>query len=131
MKLLLDTHIWLWSQLEPAQLAPRVARLLKSGASELWLSPLSIWEVLMLCEKERLALRPSPREWIQEALKRAPVKEATLTNDVVLALPGIRLPHRDPADLFLAATAAAYGLHLVTADEKLLAGSGYKTLANP
>ncbi|MGA3024255.1 MAG: hypothetical protein ABSF98_05755 [Bryobacteraceae bacterium] len=40
------------------------------------------------------------------------------------------MPHHDPADRFLAATAKVYGLTLVTADENLLTGSGYLVLAN-
>jgi PIN domain nuclease of toxin-antitoxin system len=40
------------------------------------------------------------------------------------------LPHRDPVDRFLAATARTYGLTLVTADENLLSGSGYPVLGN-
>ena len=41
----------------------------------------------------------------------------------------IQVLHQDPADRFIAATAQVYGLTLVTADEQLLAGKGYKTLA--
>ncbi len=41
----------------------------------------------------------------------------------------IQVPHQDPADRFIAASAQVYGLTRVTADEQLLAGKGYKTLA--
>ena len=44
MKLLLDTHIWIWSFLEPKKIAPRVAKLLENPAIEKWLSPVSIWD---------------------------------------------------------------------------------------
>jgi PIN domain nuclease of toxin-antitoxin system len=49
---------------------------------------------------------------------------------VVLATEQVFLPHRDPADRFLAASARAYGLTLVTADDLLIEGSGYHVLAN-
>ena len=42
MKLLLDTHIWLWSTLEPQRLARRVGKALADPANELWLSPVSV-----------------------------------------------------------------------------------------
>lgn len=58
------------------------------------------------------------------------MKEAPLTNDVILALPSIRLPHRDPADAFLAATAKVFGLTLVTADARLFALKEIPILAN-
>src|ERR1700733_2604535 len=43
LKLLLDTHIWLWSFQEPARLGKRVSRELRDPANELWLSPISTW----------------------------------------------------------------------------------------
>ena len=48
MKLLLDTHIWLWSVLEPHRLSRRVAKALQDSSNELWLSPISIWELIVL-----------------------------------------------------------------------------------
>ena len=58
------------------------------------------------------------------------MKEAPVTHAVVRALGGIETPHRDPADRFLAATAAALDLQLVTSDERLLAGRGYQIMPN-
>lgn len=130
MKLLLDTHIWLWSLLEPGRLSRRVAKALKNPANELWVSPISTWEILVLCQKGRLSLQPDAASWITTALSRVPLKEATLTHEVAAATAGVALPHRDPADRFLAATAKTYGLTLVTADRNLLRGSGYSVFAN-
>lgn len=48
MKLLLDTHILLWSLLEPDRLHPRVAWELERAGNQLWLSPISTWEILIL-----------------------------------------------------------------------------------
>jgi PIN domain nuclease of toxin-antitoxin system len=53
-----------------------------------------------------------------------------LTFEVAQALATIDLPHGDPADLFLAASARVFDLILVTADDKLLAVPGLKVLAN-
>ena len=130
MKLLLDTHIWLWSVLEPARISRRVAKVLGNPANELWLSPISTWEILDLCRKGRIVLKPDAAAWIAAAHSQVPFKEAPLTHEVALETERIVLPHRDPADRFLAATAKIYGLTLVTADENLLGGSGYLVLAN-
>jgi len=130
MKLLIDTHIWVWSLLEPKRLSRRVERALLKPANEIWLSPISPWEVLVLCRKGRLVLQPDASGWIAAALARTPLKEAPITNEVVTATEKVSLPHRDPADHFLAASAQTYGLTLVTADENLLGGSGYSVLAN-
>ncbi len=130
MKLLLDTHIWLWSLLEPNRLTRRVANALEEPANELWLSPISTWEVLMLVERGRLVLPENVEEWIATAMKRAPLKEAPVTHEVALETLRVRLPHRDPADMFLAATARVFALTLVTADERLIGSRELSTLAN-
>ena len=130
MRLLLDTHIWLWSLLEPENLSRKVRRALTSNDSELWLSPISVWESLLLAEKGRIELRPDPKSWIEQALEKAPLKEAPLTHDVALGSTSINLPHKDPADHFLVATAVVFDLTLVTSDDRLLATKGLKLLAN-
>ena len=130
MKLLLDTHIWLWSLLEPKRIARRVVAALEDSAVEKWLSPISIWECLILAEKGRLQLGMDAGEWIARALREFTVTEAPLTIDVALAVPAVRLPHRDPADSFLVATAKVFNLTLVTADSRLLSAKGISCLAN-
>jgi PIN domain nuclease of toxin-antitoxin system len=130
MKLLLDTHIWLWSLLDPRRLTKRVQGALRSEKSELWLSPISLWELQVLVEKGRVEIETDVAEWLDEAARVAPMKEAPLTDAVVRALSTIETPHQDPADRFLAATAAILDLQLVTSDEKLLGGKGYRVLAN-
>lgn len=120
MKLLLDTHVWIWSVSEPTKLAPRAAEALQDQANELWLSPISIWEFVILVEKRRLTLEMSPEEWFSQASRTLSTKEAPLTAEVALATRHIGLPHGDPADLFLAATAKVFDLTLVTSDVHLL-----------
>jgi PIN domain nuclease of toxin-antitoxin system len=83
---------------------------------------------MLLCERGRIRLSPNPRAWIDQALSKAPLREARLSWTIALLSRGIQLEHQDPADRFLAATAAALDLTLVTADELLLRGKGYKVL---
>jgi PIN domain nuclease of toxin-antitoxin system len=132
MKLLLDTHIWLWSHAEPERLTRRVATALADERNELWLSPISIWEFLLLAERGRVRVRDgtAPRDWVDLALTRAPMHDAPLSREVAIRSRAVRVGHDDPADRFLAATADVYELTLVTADEHLLRGKGFRTLAN-
>jgi PIN domain nuclease of toxin-antitoxin system len=120
VKLLLDTHIWIWSLLAPERLTSVVARELESPDNELWLSPISIWELLILVEKNRVVLDPNVYEWIATALQTAPINEAPVNIEVALSSRKLNVPHEDPADRFIAATALVYGLTLVTADGRLL-----------
>lgn len=122
-KLLLDTHIFLWSILEPEKLAGPVVRELMNPSNEIWLSPISIWETAILAEKGRLTLDDEPVSWIQKALEVLPFKEAALNHAIALQSRTIGLPHQDPADRFIAATALVYGLTLVTADKHLIQSS--------
>ncbi len=119
MKLLLDTHIWVWGSLEPQRLSARVARELVNPGNEIWLSAVSVWELRLLHDKGRLKLIPDAVSWIYDNLNRLRIREAPLTFEVALAISSLKLPHNDPADGFIAATAKVFGLTLVTADEQL------------
>jgi PIN domain nuclease of toxin-antitoxin system len=130
VKLLLDTHIWLWALLEPERLSPRVRELLIAPNSELWLSPISVWEALLLAERGRIRVEGSPTAWVEQLLARLPRREAPLTSEVAVASRAVILTHQDPADRFLAATANVFDLTLVTADERLLGGDGFDVMAN-
>ncbi|MDX2207821.1 MAG: type II toxin-antitoxin system VapC family toxin [Gemmatimonadales bacterium] len=130
MKLLLDTHIWLWSLLEPERLTPSVQTALRDPDTEIWLSPISIWEAILLVERGRITIAGDHRIWVREMVHALPRREAPLTHDVAIMSRQIDLPHQDPADRFLAATAIVFDLTLVTADERLLAAPDLPVLAN-
>ena len=127
MKLLLDTHIWLWSLSDPGRLGRRVLVQLKDQANELWLSPISTYEALTLHYKRRFEIDGDLQEWLARAI--AGTREAPFTHEI--AFRARQLPmHRDPADRILAATAEVLDLTLVTADERLLGLGTIRTLAN-
>lgn len=128
MKLLLDTHIWIWMKLEPVRLLNRVQQQLQDQTNELWLSPISTWEVLVLHAKGKIQLQVQPEIWVTRAAQD--FKEAPLTHEIAIVSRQLHLPHGDPADRFLAATAQVIGLTLVTADARLLACSDIATLSN-
>ena len=130
MKLLLDTHIWVWSVLDPGRLSARVARQLVNPENEIWLSAVSVWELRLLHDKGRLKLMPDAVSWIQDNLSRLNIREAPLTFEVALAISSLNLPHNDPADGFIAATAKVFGLTLVTADEQLAKLKDIAVLSN-
>ncbi len=113
------SHIWLWSLLEPEKLDKHITQVLVSGKNTLFISPITIWETLILAEKGKIDLSPSPSEWIVQALTRSPVKEAKLSHAIAIKSRGIELPHKDPADRFIVATAWENDLILITEDQKL------------
>jgi PIN domain nuclease of toxin-antitoxin system len=129
LKLLLDTHIWLWSFLEPERLGKEISKELENSQNELWISPISIWETLVLAEKGRIILQPDPEAWVRAALSKAPINEAPINTEVTLLSRKICLPHQDPSDRFIVATASVFGLTLVTEDRKLYNIEGVQTLS--
>ena len=129
MKLLLDTHVWIWSMTEPDRLSRKVSVAIGSPKNELWLSPMSLWEFFLLAGRGRLRLQITPEHWVTNALASAPLQDAALTREVAIESRSLPISLSDPADRFIAATARVYGLTLATADERLLNLPGVDVLA--
>jgi len=127
LNLLLDTHIWIWSKLDPKQIGKAAARELSNNDNDLWLSPVSVWEALALMQKGRIRVA-DPLAWVERAADQ--LREAPLTQEIVRTGLALSLPHADPADRFLAATAKVLKLTLVTADQRLLGLGEIASLAN-
>jgi PIN domain nuclease of toxin-antitoxin system len=127
LRLLLDTHIWLWSLSEPRRIGRRVLVQLKDQDNELWLSPMSTYEALTLFYKGRFEIEEDLSEWLARA--SAGTREAPLTHEIALVARQLQM-HQDPADRILAATAEVLDLTLVTADQRLLGLGTIRTMAN-
>ncbi|HXH68258.1 MAG TPA: type II toxin-antitoxin system VapC family toxin [Candidatus Limnocylindrales bacterium] len=130
MRFLIDTHIWLWAALEPHKLTSEVHRLLNSPGTDLFLFPTSLWEVSVLIEKKRFTLKEDFSLWVQKSASDLKLQEIDLDWRVAYELRFILPNHKDPADRFLAPTAVAYDMTLVTADQKLIGVPVLKVLAN-
>ena len=130
MKLLLDTHIWIWALQQPEKLSRPVRRELENSKNELYLSPVSIWEVHHLARRKRVVLKQEIGVWLEDVLRQVPLREAPFNFAVAAESSRIQLPEADLGDVFLAATAAVFDLTLVTADAQLINCSWLKTLAN-
>jgi PIN domain nuclease of toxin-antitoxin system len=130
VKYLLDTHIWVWALIEPGRLSSDVRAVLADPDHELWLSSISVWEVLVLARKGRLRLIGDPQRWVDTALSRAPVREAPLTHEIARESERLVLDYWDPADRFIAATSRVIDATLITADLRLIGISDIKVLAN-
>ena len=129
VKLLLDTHIWLWYALGDPQLSDNLRSMIASDTTELWLSPISIWEVLLLVEKGRIFLQFDTTAWIDESIELLALCEAPLNRHIAFLSRQIDLPHQDPADRFIAATAIHYQLQLATVDSHLKDAAWLPTLS--
>ena len=130
MRLLLDTHIWIWSDVEAHKLSYEVARELASPENERYLSAASVWEAILLFEKKRVRLNGDFGEWFKRSKLDLGLIEVPLNWDIAHEIRYTILGYRDPGDRFLVATAKVYDLTLVTADERLMEIPGLKVLPN-
>ena len=120
MRILLDTHIWLWYLLEDPRLSKNLQVIIADSSNEIYLSPISIWEALLVGERGRLILDPDPVSWVRSALKTLETREAPLNHEIAILSRQLACPHQDPADRFIAATAIYYNLQLATVDRNLI-----------
>lgn len=129
MRLLLDTHVWIWRLLAPERLSDDAEGAVAARESTLHLSPISTWETLVLARKGRLSLKPSPAAWVLDALRRSALTTVPLTHGIALrseALEGFE--STDPADRLIVATAMEHELVLVSADRAIQGFEPVKTL---
>ncbi len=118
MRLLLDTHVWLWAGTPNSRLPAQVRSVLEDPSNELWLSAISIWELVLLHESGRFG--ENDPAWLARMLQGGDFFEAPLTFAVAREVGALGWAHKDPADRFLVATARVLGLVLVTADERII-----------
>jgi PIN domain nuclease of toxin-antitoxin system len=128
VRLLLDTHVWVWTQEEPERLGPRAKRLVLGAEHENGVSPVSTLEIARLIAAGELELSIALSEWVAHSMADLSAHTVAVSHEVAMeayALPGTF--HRDPADRVLVATARQEGLTLVTADDRILAYAHVRT----
>ena len=121
MRLLIDTHCWLWFLLTPERLNERGHEILKDRENEIFLSSASAWEIVVKSDLGKLKLPQSPSEYVPERLKILGHQSLPIRQDHVLRLEGLPQHHRDPFDRILIAQAQFEGFQLMTADRVLTA----------
>ena len=128
MKILLDTHVWIWHLQGSGNLPESLKAILADPQTDLWVSPISAWEAMMLAEKGKIRLEPNAGTCIRKALDTGNFKQAPLNMEVAIKSREVNLPHQDPADRFLAATALVYDIPLATVDTHLLQAKWLQTI---
>ncbi len=119
MRLLLDTHIFLWLTADDKRLNEQ-ARQTMLGASEIFISSASIWEIAV---KFRIGkIRVDPEDAIRE-MEICGFQELPVRNSHAAEVARLPLLHNDPFDRLLIAQAITEPLHLLTADACLAAYS--------
>ncbi len=116
MRILLDTHVWLWLIAEPDRLSHAARALLEKGTTVPHLSAASSWEMSIKHALGRLELGGNPEHVIPEFMAMSHVVALNITHQHTLRAGALPLHHRDPFDRLLIAQARIEGLPIMTAD---------------
>ena len=119
MKVLLDTHAFLWAITDDAQLSERARTILTTGRNELFVSVVSLWEILVKVQIGKLPLPKPAGRYLQQQLATATMQVLPVMFSHVLQLEQLPLHHRDPFDRLLVAQSIDEDLAILTADPAL------------
>jgi len=121
VRLLLDTHVWLWAATHPENLGKRTRAVLVDRKTDRLVSTASVLEIARLNASGQVVLSMPAARWIDESSKILILDHLPITTDIAIEAYSLPAPfHRDPADRLLVATARIHNLVVITADERIL-----------
>jgi len=121
VKLLLDTHVWLWWNSAPERLAPRVLRQIEDPRNDVFLSAASVWEIAIKRRLGKLALPEPVGAYVARRLESDPVTPLAVSHGHAAGVETLEPLHRDPFDRVLVVQARHEGFRLLTVDDQVLA----------
>jgi PIN domain nuclease of toxin-antitoxin system len=121
MKLLLDTHVWLWWHTEPERLTAVLRRQIADPRNEVYLSAASVWEMAIKRQMGKLPLPESVAAYVSRRLAADNAGTLPVTAEHAAAVETLEVLHRDPFDRLLIVQARHESLRLFTADDQVLA----------
>jgi len=116
VRVLLDTHVWLWMLTAPARLSPSARDLVEDRRTTLWLSAASSWEIAIKYALGRLLLPESPERFVPERMRVTNVDPLPVEHSHALRVSTLEPHHRDPFDRLLVAQSQLERVPLLTAD---------------
>jgi PIN domain nuclease of toxin-antitoxin system len=121
MRVLLDTHCWLWLQVAPERFRPQSLAIVEDSANELLLSVASSWEIAIKYALGKLPLPEPPTAYVPSRMASSGVTGLPIEHIHALRVCDLPSIHRDPFDRLLIAQAQVENLVILTADPKIVA----------
>ncbi len=118
MKLLLDTHAFIWWDDSPANLSPVVLELFKNKAHTIYLSLVSVWEMQVKLQIGKLEFNLPLSEKISNQQRTNNIQLLPVNIEHIFALNQLPLHHRDPFDRLLLAQSLVEDITLVSKDQR-------------
>jgi PIN domain nuclease of toxin-antitoxin system len=116
MRVLLDSHTLIWAGDDPSKVSAPAMGVMQDPATELFLSPATIWEMAIKVALGKLPLSLPYRRWMDKAIADQRLALLAISLDHTERLVALPFHHRDPFDRLLAAQALVEGMPLVSAD---------------
>lgn len=120
MRLLLDTHVFLWALLQRDRIPPKTWNLLETPDNELYLSAASAWEISVKVALGKLKVPGDPAVYVPRRAREANLASLPITEDHALAVHALPMHHTDPFDRMLIAQAQIEGLNILTGDKQFV-----------
>jgi PIN domain nuclease of toxin-antitoxin system len=119
MRLLLDTHVFLWYITNDGRLSGEAASAITEASNDVYLSVVSVWETLVKYQLGRLNLPAPADQYLQQRQEQHGVLSLPLEAAAAARLLELPSHHRDPFDRMLVCQAVHHDLTLVTADDQI------------
>lgn len=130
MKLLLDTHIFIWYVRNALELPETARSAIRDPGNEIFLSVVSLWEAIIKFQLGKLPLPEPPQTFLPRMRDQHMIRSLSVDEGSVLQLAALPPIHRDPFDRLLICQAVQHGLTIVTADPAF-AAYGVSLLGTP
>ncbi|WP_437943399.1 type II toxin-antitoxin system VapC family toxin [Sorangium sp. So ce281] len=116
MRLLLDTHCWLWLVADPERIRRDVVEMLVAEGTDVYISAATAWEIVIKHALGKLSLPIPPAEYIPSRMAALGHLSLPIEQRHTLQVAGLPPHHKDPLDRILVAQAQVEDIQLVTAD---------------
>jgi PIN domain nuclease of toxin-antitoxin system len=120
VRLLLDTHVFLWLNTDPERLGDRL-RVVEDAGNDLLVSAASAWEIAIKHSVGKLALPETPERYVPSRVRALGAETVGVEQAHALGVASLPPLHRDPFDRLLVAQARSIGATIVTADDRIAA----------
>ena len=118
MKYLLDTHTLLWYFENPARLSSEIVRIIDDAGNQIFISPVSFWEIAIKVNSGKLRLKLGFDELLDN-IEAGNFTMVQIENEYFKKLAALPFIHKDPFDRMLISTALAENLTIITTDENI------------
>jgi PIN domain nuclease of toxin-antitoxin system len=123
MKVLVDTHTFIWALLQDHRLSPKSKQVLSSDDSELYFSLASLWEIAIKIKTGKLNAIGSSVSYVRDEMEAYGIQLLPIRYEHLLQLEMLPVHHSDPFDRLLVAQAITESLPILTHDDKFAAYS--------